>query len=612
MTRRSVPLAAVIILLATALRAADPVAEPTDKSPNELLAVRRDDECERLKKAAADALQEARTGAARFAELNEQGKLKTIKLLPPGEAFVKTEQVGRYAARLELLGEPAGIDLAARVPLIRSQLVQLMEVYRALPGGAGNIGKGMPVLVKKSEQRKKSLHKIDALVKQEKWEEAEAALMAMVDELVAMGVFYEIAQRPYAAILQRQPAIVEKVNERSRTNASEAISKARAAEDAIRLAAVNAMPSTVGGEAAASAAGAIKAMPLAVFARHWKEAQLAFSRCQAWDWAAAGVASTPVGSDGLSKPHADSLALGQEQHRFDAAVIAALVAIIEADAQSASPTDAEKLYPDHLREIAAMAALHGDPAIGDTLRPALEKLAAKSPKLSADVAAYRAATDDLLRWRRRTAAAYARMKDQDYPDLEKKFWQAAGPEGASFGLAPAKGDERLGAILVRAAPDVLSAAQGPLLKQKVSASGILGSRGQTAGLALSGPLGTTYARIALTDNQVAAAAALSADLLAGQLPPLTLEAALALEKAQRNDARRIGGEIAGLAINALTAKFTRLGDDDWGLVRLGPLPDRQSTLSQAKKLVLVACDLTPAWIEHDYYFIELPSAITSP
>ena len=601
MASRCVPLMALVILTATRLPAADQAAEPTDKNPHELLAVRREDECERLRAAAGEALQEAREATARFMELSEQGKLKSIKLLALGEAFVKTEQVGRYAARLQWLGEPAGIDLAARVPPIRTELLKLMEVYRALPGGAGNIGKGLPVLKKKTEQRKKAIPKIDSLTKEEKWEEAETALLAMVDELVAMGVFYEVAQRPYAAILQRQPAITGKVNERLRIKASETINKARAAEDETCTAAVAAMSPAVADQAAPSG-GVIEAVPLADFARNWKEAQLAFFRGQAWDWAAAGL-DVPSPKPAASEAH----------HRFNVAVTTSLVAIIEADAQSASPADAEKIYPDHLREIAAMAALHADPGLGDTLRPALDKLAAKSPKLSADVAAYRAATDDLLRWRRRTAAAYARMKDQDYPDLEKKFWQAAGPEGAAFGVAPARGDDRqLGAILANAAPDVISSAQAALLKQKVAASGILGPRGQTAGLASSGPLGATYARIALADSQAAAVAALSADLLAGQLPPLTLEAALALEKAQRNDARRIGGEIAGLEINALNAKFTRLGDDDWGLVRLGPLSDRQSILSQAKKLVLVACDITPAWIEHDYYFVELPSAITSP
>ena len=96
------------------------------------------------------------------------------------------------------------------------------------------------------------------------------------------------------------------------------------------------------------------------------------------------------------------------------------------------------------------------------------------------------------------------------------------------------------------------------------------------------------------------ALSLQNDLL-GQ--PLTLDAQLALTRAQHGDLQAAAGKIHHIGLVGLTTRYTTLPEDDRGLVRLGTFYDHADRIRFNDVLVLLL--IRPEWLAHEYFFVDL-------
>jgi hypothetical protein len=94
-------------------------------------------------------------------------------------------------------------------------------------------------------------------------------------------------------------------------------------------------------------------------------------------------------------------------------------------------------------------------------------------------------------------------------------------------------------------------------------------------------------------------------LVSEQTPPLSLEAAVAVASAQQGDFEAAGGAIQAVYLEGLIPRLAVLPPAASPMVRLGDLPDA-SNQGISLPHVLVRLQLTPAWVSHRYFFVELP------
>jgi hypothetical protein len=281
--------------------------------------------------------------------------------------------------------------------------------------------------------------------------------------------------------------------------------------------------------------------------------------------------------------------------------------LIEADARRASASEAEALYPLYVHELAELAALSGDPTFALSLRPALDQLAGRSPALAADVAAYRAATEELLRWRQRTARAKAAARGAAFPPLDGVIQQAAGNDAGRIGVDTRGGTMAFAPALARDVPEVLSLASPHLADKPVTVADVRGPRTE-GGSTASYCAGPAYANLGSIEPQALAVSRLERDLLVGgSAEPLTLDAAVALTTARHGDYESAGGEITSVGLEAAVPRFSTLEAGDWHLVHLAPLPVLKSEADFARRVIFRA-ELTPAWVQHACYFVDLRPA----
>ena len=114
----------------------------------------------------------------------------------------------------------------------------------------------------------------------------------------------------------------------------------------------------------------------------------------------------------------------------------ALAALIEADTAPAAGPEVAALYVGYLQSAAPLVCQTTDEKLRTVLASALEKLAAKAPDLARDVANYRAATTESLRWRERVAATRAAARQPQDTPSDKLLLQATISKPNYRGLYP--------------------------------------------------------------------------------------------------------------------------------------------------------------------------------
>jgi len=579
-----------------------PSAASTDEDPEAPLAVRPEEESRKLQTEAHSLDRKVRAALAAFAEKLAQDRLLQVKPAAVGETHVAILQLDRLARRLVLLGEPAGRDFSMRVMAFRADLAEIVAAYVRLPGVAARKARDYEVLLLEARKKAALLPKVQQLGGREQWEKAESLLHQVIDELEAMAVWYSGDQRRVALdnFYEMAGAVDPRVRKIREERAQAALAEARREQtpdfDGL-LGSIRSAASSLQGSGDVEIEGQSLTGPefLERFGQRWQEAQHQAARCRGLDWAR-----------GTEVAAGEATELTGQQGRFSAEVGPAIAALVEADAGRADASVARAILVAYLEQLAPLVALSGDDSLESVVAPALEKLASKSPELAAEVEAYRKATTDVLRWRRRTAEASARARKGEFSPIQGEFLRAVRATESKPGLVPADAIDTGRAEFSAPVPGIMRPAVEKLMGRRVWLTDLVGLPTKSR-MTIARYGKRNYARFSAPDALAGrfsqGVAALESDLLVSEsAPPLTLEAAVALAKARRGDLEAAGGRITGLALESVVVRFATLSSGGRTLIPLGPLPQEpgwRDSLRQA----MMQFEIEPEWARHECFFV---------
>ena len=554
--------------------------------------------------AAVEAYQHAVDLVRRIIERYETSGIKKSMLLEIGKAQVALDQAQRRIDRLNLVGEPASIDLELRG---RDWKDRLLAVRDKILGDA-EISK----LVAGTEQKwlaeaaklQKSISKAERLAEQEQWDAAAQVLYELIDRLTPQGMWYDISTfasgiSPFRIPLSRiEPELFTLLRARAADERRQAIAR-ELPDFATPQRDVDAAIQGVAAAGKGSLDGQELAGPglLAAVGVRWRQVQLGAWRARAHYW---GLQQQ------VGEGDAELRKLEQDHERFTGAMVAVCAQLIEADAGRADAGDVAALHQQYVQALVPLFQLDPGRTLASGVGQALDKLAAKSPDFAAGLAAYSRATSDLLRWRERAAAAQVRRRQADYPESAVNFNEIlrcnlGDDKGAIAALDASKTASANSFSIMRRAPDLIAAAKPKVAGQKARFNHVASP---AAGGAVAMYEKRHYARLAPDVDLSATVAELKQCLFAQDAsPPLTLEAYAALATAEDGHCEQVGGQIEAFELEAVLTRFVGLGDADWGLVTLGSLP-REGSDGPIRQL-LVGFSVKPAWARHRYGFVEV-------
>ncbi len=595
-------LAAILWPLLCLTTATAEVVWPGSQAPQAILPVRDIEPNRTLLASATERYEKVASALADYQEAIEGGEeaVRKIKPLDVGKTFVENSQLGRFAKLLALVGEPAGPELALRHQNFYQQLADVRSRLKQLPSVQSALPKALEQLRQRSKRGLNKLKAVDALIRDKKWDEAARQLFELRDGLDELGFWFEGAQaadayEPYDQRMQTiQPNWWQWWREQNNALIDQQLG-AHAPNFASLLGEVEQAASAV----ASSGKGRVQNQELAGpdlvshFIGRWQQVQLAALLARALDWSRDGD------QEGWDRTRTTALETAQLQ--FSSDMPKALAKLIEADAARISPGEVPDIYARYLSACAPIAALAGEAATVPVLAPALDKLAAREPAFHQRVAAYRAATAQVLRWRERAAAAAAKARQSQFPQLEVVFQQSFAKDTQHAGLVSAS-DPQNGPRFLDPIPLVVEDASPRFLNQPVAAPNVLPIPTREGEL-VSRYAGHCYAAMTLRADLNSQVAALRRDLLAEQHPPLTLEAYLALDAAHQRRFERVGGTVASYELQAMVTRYLLVSELDVPLFGLGKMPGEP--FAQRFQQAIVACRLEPSWLAHKYFFVSL-------
>ncbi|HTN74783.1 MAG TPA: hypothetical protein VL096_06030, partial [Pirellulaceae bacterium] len=296
--------------------------------------------------------------------------------------------------------------------------------------------------------------------------------------------------------------------------------------------------------------------------------------------------------------------LQADYQKFTTDVSPALAALIQADTARVNASGAAALYTAYLPAVADLIDHAAGSPVEAALSKTLDSLVNKSPELAANVKAYRAVTDETLRWRARIASEQAQAKAAQLPTLASAAVAAFTTTKDAPGFWPAETARTDKARMQSPVGNVLTLLAPQAIGKPASVTAI-SSLGGTSSAGIARFHERIYARVPLPMEKFAPeVAALQAALFATETaPPLTLVATQALRGAQRGDVVQAGGTISGVYVEGHIARFAALKDAAALIVPLGSLPPTHPDYDQVDQVVL-RFDLQPTWLQQRYFVVE--------
>jgi hypothetical protein len=549
-------------------------------------------------------------------EAAEAGRGERIKPDDLGQTMIALQRLNRLSRRLASAGETAGHDFQHRHREEHAITSRLIDGTRGFPAAIAYLDKARQVIARSTESRMRELKQIEEMAQKGQWEQAETRIYRTLDQLDGLTIYIndnnEISAiyTPYA---RAQGAIDAEMAKTRKQFVMESLTAQRDAQapmlDSL-LQQIDAATKAVSQSGAAEIDGQSLDGPslLTRFGERWKELQAAAIRCRAANWALSAAGEGGGYYDGTalpstSGPKADPLEAKYAQ--FSRSIGPALVQLVQADAARAGGAEVESLHQAFLEALAPLALHAADPGFAANAQKSLDQLAAKSPQLNEMATAYREATDEILRWRRRAAEAAAGSRAAQYPEAPRQLLQATQGKLPFGGLFNEQKPDFPRAQLLSSAPAIVAWSKDKLLSQPVWITATTAVAPNKTGV--SRYEDRTYCTVTLPPAPPAEQiAALEQDLLVGEsAPPLSLAARAALDSARRGDFTAAGGTIRAYHLESVLARWANMPQSAWVLTRLGELPPESNTYSLAPH-VLARFDVTPHWIRHEYFFTELP------
>jgi len=576
-------------------------AGPTDTEPKAVMPVWRTEESPELYRAAIELAKEAERLSDDLWNEREKKQLSAAKFAviarEAGRVRLALVRMKRIAERLIVLGEPSGVELQLRADAIDARLQQVVGAVKALPTIDLKLTTGEQTLIRNIDVQRRQLPAIKKLFDAGKVEAAEEMLFKARDHVEPMTVWflYSELQTHFDPMDKAESAIGPKVREIRTTRAAAAID-----EELKKL-----LPDFAGlarkiGEEHAAVRAAGKAEVdgerldgpdvMLAAARRSHAAEASFIRARALLWAS--LETRTKSRDELS-------ALEVAHEKFATGLGSRLAEYIKGDAERASASDVRLLYMRYLKSSAQSLIGVDDPKAVDLVNKALDSLLSKSPELAGEVVSYRAATNDLLRWRARTAAALARAKTAQARTLAERFAAA---------LSEIEGDKALS--LERSANTATlekpaSLAMVSLAKSLVSQPVIVAKVSLAGRSYESKAEGGTFSTMKTGEDLALQITRLKSDLLLQEIPsPLTLDAAFALESAEAGYLDAAGGTVEHVELVGAINHWAASRDEPPGS---GAGPAASITVPASPlRHVLLQAHLAPRWLQHRYIFVDFP------
>ncbi len=543
-----------------------------------------------------------------LAKIESQFKSKDVDKIKPavvGKTHAAINQLRRLGARLRQLGEPAGAEFELRAQMQHQMLASVLQQMKNVPNAQRGIDAIRSEAGQLAQARAKQIPKLQKLIDQNNWREADKELYEIFDEIEPYLTFLSVEDR--ASILSpfREVAatIDMKATQDRQRLALESLVKRR---DELRpdfpklLADVQAATASVGKAGKHNMDGKDLTGPelIAHFDQAWRQAHVAHCKALGVAWAYE-AASQQV-------PSPERQALLDAYAKFTTEVGPALAALVKADTARVNASGVAALYTAYLPPVADLLDHATGAPVETPLTAALDELAKKSPEFAAQVAAYRAVTDETLRWKARVAEEQAKAKAAEHEPVEQRALRAFKRTDSAVGLFAMDAADTKKAWISDAAATTLIKDSPQAIGQKATANAITALPGSSqAGIAQYNA--RIYTRVPLAMEKMAdGAKSLEIALFSSEKsPPLSLAATRALRSARRGDLVQVGGTIGGVYLEGHLTRFATLPEAAALLLPLGTSPDSYGQQDQLEQVVL-RFDLQPTWLRHQYFVVEVP------
>jgi len=508
----------------------------------------------------------------------------------------------RDAKHLELMSEPAGMDLSRKLFLLADQIDQFGLAYSRTPRGSQMMTKLITKLQRERPRFQKFLQQAAISLQKEGdpdvfTTQMEAKGMQMRETLVFFRPVEEqkhllnfdklLSQGDQRQSKLRRAEYLAKANEKIKaelTSATQSIAEIKriSREMADKGTAILADGKTVNG-----VEGFSKVADL------WAQGSASLTRANATGWLMTNRSNDQRATD-VSKLKNEALS--------------ALTIMISSLATNTPPDQIPAAYTGLLRKISLLdRRTAGQNQVVDACKPALEALAKKLPAFPDHIDSYTRATAEPLRWRRRYADQQAKNLSTQYVDAAVLLRSKAKVETSirpNF-VRSLNNETLLAASNFNHPADwMVHEAASRLVGKKVKENKLI-RLGPTSRTGAVPYLNGHYANVAVSLPWEEALADLrTALVIDDKHQPLSMDAMEAISSGEMQDYASVGGTIQRVHLEALVTRFIAFPDLAVSLTPLGGLP-LLTTDIPALEQTCWRLDISPNWGHNQYFTVRL-------
>ncbi len=521
-------------------------------------------------------------------QLANSGKMERF---PAREMAAAAEQLfiaRRDILHLQLMGEPAAVDLMRRLDYSRGHVIHYGRQYGQTQLGNAFKQKYIKQFQKDAPRWAKQQQQVVSLIEAGNFEQANSLAEKMGTERVMIEAFGSLQERdtywdrsfdiPTMALSDSRltPFRSKKYREMAQQRVTEQLATIDAFEEATSQLANNLKTAGSTSLSEGQSGGPVEAFKFV--GDQWSKTHAALIRAFA-------ISNTFRLRDQNVAEHSQ---------RLHAAAKSVLLGIIDAAADSTTEDSAMQVYAQLLAEIATLDRRCKGSDLATSCRPSLDRYLTRHSTLADKVKAYERGTSEVLRMRREFTQQRAKYLLQSFPTVTSLVDSKTDSTPPMI-IAP----KELG---LTAAKTVLSTSE-QILNRTVSCSPVLR-------ITPASPVGIGPFRDHCYVNTTPVAAAKERESLQKSLvvsadhPALTLEAADAMTSAESLEYLNVGGSLANVHLEAYQTRFVSLPDVASVICPLGTLPVL-SDRAGSEQTICWRFDLTPQWFQHKYFIVNV-------
>ena len=596
-----------IAVLSIACFVAPSAANPTTKTPDALLKIREGekvpgDYLEPDAKAYAEISQryaKAKVIADDLAEKLKADKLAIGDVPKVGPLYLLKAALMRDADFLLLRGEASGQDLLLRVRKIDELIFKVVPKLLALPNM--NTKPAGAQLEKAHAAGQKRLPQIEQLIAQQKFVQAEGELNEILDDMTRFAIWFPGGDMTamFKPFTRSFPQAAEQRKDRAVADLQALIE--RGPKTAEIQAELTQAATQIGMTGQATLNGQMLSGPafLKEWQANWPKLQAGMQRTLMAQWTLEQI------RDELPKKH-QALITAQEQ--FAKSIPGLLAAIVASDAKRLPAAEAAALYPQYVTAAAGLCAVGARQDLDAAFAPAIAALATKAG-MDKDVAAYRAAMEPLLGWKRFLARSQAKALSAKAAPVHDWLTKACAAPANPHTILPQQQPQIGSAQIVTSSVDLVLPAVLPTGPAPTVVVTDIVPVNPAAQRCVARYRQRVFSLLAAPPPAAlqAAGSQLELQLLATpEQPPLSLDAATALATARLCVFESAGGTVDQVTIEPLLTRFVTLPAEGGALLPLGPLPPEAvdpSTPGQQKFFLSLRCDIAQPWYQNECFLI---------